>query len=167
MIDGVKSVDSTIKCGINVGIPLAYTALQMLWNGQTPNGSATPTSGATPLKWDILMYHWYETSGYITEAGPQGLTNVLQILQQSFNLPIWLTEWGYDMYDSSTQASSYVSSIMAYYYALRQQYNVQSIMMYELVDMNTSDEYGVLQADGVTHKPCYAAYKSFATANTP
>jgi hypothetical protein len=167
MIDGVKSVDPTVKCGINVGVPLAYCALQMLWNGQTPNGTATPTSGATPLQWDIMMYHWYETSGYITEAGAQGLTNVLQILQSSFNLPIWLTEWGYNMADTSAQQSSYVSSILAYYYALRAQYNVQSIMMYELIDMSTSDEYGLIEADGVTHKPCYAAFKAYTSANTP
>ncbi|RFU46259.1 hypothetical protein D0B32_20495 [Paraburkholderia sp. DHOC27] len=167
MIDGVKAVDPTVKVGINVGVPLAYCALQMLWNGQTPNGSATPTSGATPLKWDIQMYHWYETSGMITEAGAQGLTNVLQVLQQSFNLPIWLTEWGYYMYDSPTQQSSYVSGTLAYYYALRQQYNVQSIMMYELIDMTTSDEYGVIDADGATHKPCYAAFKAYTSANTP
>ncbi|WP_118181109.1 glycosyl hydrolase [Paraburkholderia phosphatilytica] len=165
MIDGVKSVDSTIKCGINVGIPLDYTALQMLWNGQTPNGSATPDSGATPLQWDITMFHWYETSGDIVRAGSQGLTNVLQILQQSFNLPIWLTEWGYALTDSSAQQTSYVTSKLNEYYSLRDTYNLQSVMMYELIDMPGGDSYGLLEADGATQKPCYAAFKSFTAAN--
>jgi hypothetical protein len=34
-----------------------------------------------------------QSSGDIARAGPKGLTNVLQVLQQSFNLPI-LTDWG-------------------------------------------------------------------------
>ncbi|MGA7776403.1 MAG: glycosyl hydrolase, partial [Paraburkholderia sp.] len=92
---------------------------------------------------------------------------VLQILQQSFNLPIWLTEWGFNMYDTSAQQGSYVSSAMAEYYSLREQYNVQSIMMYELIDMATTDEYGLIEADGATHKACYASYKAFTAGNTP
>jgi hypothetical protein len=167
MIDGVKSVDPTVKCGINVGVALAYGALQMLWNGQTPNGTATPTSGATPLKWDITMYHWYESSGDITRAGPQGLTNVLQILQQSFNLPIWLTEWGFQLSDSSSGQCSYVTNTLAEYYSLRETYNLQSVMMYELIDMASTDTYGLIEADGATHKPCYASFKSYTAANRP
>lgn len=167
MIDGVKSVDSTILCGINVGVALAYGGLQMLWNGQTPNGTATPTSGATPLQWDIMMYHWYQSSGDITRAGPQGLTNVLQILQQSFNLPIWLTEWGYELSDTSSEQSSYVTSTLGEYYSLRETYNLQSVMMYELIDMSSTDTYGLIEADGVTHKPCYASFEAFTAANTP
>jgi Glycosyl hydrolase catalytic core len=165
MIDGVKSVDPTIKCGINVGIPLAYTALQMLWNGQTPNGSTTPTSGATPLAWDITMYHWYESSGYMTEAGPQGLTNVLQILQQSFGLPIWITEWGFVPSDTAAQQSAYISTVLNQYLQERSQYNLESIMFYELIDSSASDGYGLVLSDGVTKTQAYSAYKSFVAAN--
>jgi hypothetical protein len=137
----------------------------MLWNGQTPNGSATATAGATPLRWDVTMYHWYESSGDITRAGPQGLTNVLQILQQSFNLPIWLTEWGYQLSDSSSAQTSYVTNALTEYYALRNQYNLESVMMYELIDMGTSDAYGLLEANGSTQKPCYSAFKNFTANN--
>ncbi|WP_124800686.1 glycosyl hydrolase [Paraburkholderia phosphatilytica] len=165
MIDGVKSVDPTIKCGVNVGIPLDYTALQMLWNGQTPNGTATPTSGATPLQWDITMFHWYESSGDIVRAGSQGLTNVLQILKDSFGMPIWLTEWGYMTSDTAAQQTSYVTTTLNEYYSLRDTYNLQSVLMYELIDMPGGDTYGLLEADGVTKKPCYAAFKSFTAAN--
>jgi hypothetical protein len=165
MIDGVKAVDPTIKCGINVGIPMAYTALQMLWNGETPNGSATPSTGATPLAWDITMYHWYESSGMPTEAGPQGLTNVLQILQQSFGLPIWITEWGFVPSDTAAQQSNFVSETLAYYNGLRSTYNLQSILFYELIDTSASDGYGLVLSDGVTKTQAYSAFKSYATAN--
>ncbi|RFU47499.1 glycosyl hydrolase [Paraburkholderia sp. DHOC27] len=165
MIDGVKSVDSSIKCGINVGIPLAYTALQMLWQGITPDGSSTGQAGATPLAWDITMYHWYESSGLITEAGPQGLTNVLQILQQSFGLPIWITEWGFVPSDSAAQQASYVAGTLAEYNTLRQTYNLQSVMFYELIDVSTSDGYGLVQSDGVTKTEAYSAFKNYVAAN--
>ncbi len=165
MIDGVKSVDPTIKCGVNVGIPLDYTALQMLWNGQTPNGTATPTSGATPLQWDVTMYHWYETSGDIVRAGSQGLTNVLQILATSFGKPIWITEWGYYTGDTAANQAAYVSNTLKEYYSLRNTYNLQAVFMYELIDMGGGDDFGVLLADGVTHKSSYAAYKNFTAAN--
>ncbi len=165
MIDGVKSVDPNIKCGVNVGVPLAYTALQMLWNGQTPNGTTTPTSGATPVRWDITMYHWYETSGDIVRAGSQGLTNVLQILQTSFGVPIWITEWGYYTGDTSTNQAAYVTNTLQEYYSLRTTYNLQCVMMYELIDMGGGDDFGVLLSDGVTKKSSYAAYKNFTAAN--
>jgi hypothetical protein len=164
MIDGVKSVDSSIKCGINVGVPLAYTALQMLWNGQSPNGTATAVSNATPLRWDITMFHWYETSGDIVRAGSQGLTNVLQILQ-TFGLPIWLTEWGYYTGDTPAAQATYVANTLKEYYSLRQTYNLQSVMMYQLIDTPGGDVFGVLAADGVTKKTSYAAYKNFTAAN--
>jgi hypothetical protein len=165
MIDGVKSVDSTVKCGVNVGVPLAYTALQMLWNGQSPNGSSTPVTNATPVRWDITMFHWYETSGDIVRAGSQGLTNVLQILQTSFGMPIWLTEWGYYTGNSPANQAGYVSSTLKEYYSLRQTYNLQSVMMYQLIDMPGGDVFGVLAADGVTQKSSYAAFKNFTAAN--
>jgi hypothetical protein len=167
MIDGVKAIDPTIKCGINVGVPLAYGALQMLWKGQTPNGTATPTSGATSLHWDVTMYHWYESSGDITRAGPQGLINVLQILKQSFNLPIWLTEWGFQLSDSSATQSTYVTNTLGEYFSLRETYNLQSVMMYELIDMSSSDTYGLIEVDGITHKPCYTSFKSYTASNQP
>ena len=165
MIDGVKSVDPTIKCGINVGVPMAYTALQMLWLGITPDGSTTGQTGGTPLAWDITMYHWYESSGLITEAGPQGLINVLEILSSSFGLPIWLTEWGYQTTDSTTAQATYVTNTLSEYVSLRSQYNIQSIMFYELMDTTTSDLYGLMLSDGVTKNPSFSAFQSFVAAN--
>jgi hypothetical protein len=165
MIDGVKSVDPTIKCGINVGVPMAYTALQMLWLGITPNGTSSGQTGGTPLAWDITMYHWYESSGDITRAGPQGLINVLEILSSSFGLPIWLTEWGFQTSDSTSAQATYVANTLSEYASLRSQYNIQSILFYELMDTSTSDGYGLILSDGVTKNPSYSAFKSFVAAN--
>jgi hypothetical protein len=165
MIDGVKAVDPYIRCGINVGVPMAYTALQMLWLGITPDGSSTGQTGGTPLMWDITMYHWYESSGDITRAGPQGLVNVLEILSSCFGLPIWLTEWGFVTSDSASAQSTYVNTTLNEYESLRSQYNIQSILFYEMIDTTTSDGYGLVQSDGVTKNQAYSAFKSFVAAN--
>lgn len=165
MIDGVKSVDATIKCGVNVGVALAYTALQMLWDGVTPDGSATGVAGANPLRWDITMYHWYESSGNILGAGPNANINVLAILAQSFGVPIWLTEWGFIPGDTGAAQASYVSRTLSQYYAVREQYNLQSVMLYELISAAPTDDFGLIETDGTTKREAYAAYKDFAAAN--
>jgi hypothetical protein len=165
MIAGVKSVDSTIKCGVNVGVALAYTALQMLWNGVTPDGSSTGVTGATPLRWDVTMYHWYESSGDILGAGPNANINVLEILTQSFGLPIWLTEWGFVPSDTPAAQATYVSTRLNEYYSVRTQYNLQSVMMYELISAAANDDFGLIETDGTTKTPAYAAFKAFTAAH--
>lgn len=165
MIDGVKSVDATIQCGVDVGVPLAYPALQMLWNGVTPDGSPTGASGATPVRWDVTMYHWYESSGDIQGAGANGSINVLEILAQSFGLPIWLTEWGFVPSDTPAGQASYVTAKLNEYYSVREQYNLQSVMMYELISTSSTDDFGLIATDGTTKSPAYAAFKSFTAAN--
>jgi hypothetical protein len=165
MIDGVKSVDPTIQCGIDVGVPLAYPALQMLWNGITPDGSSNGVSGATPVRWDVTMYHWYESSGDIQGAGANGNINVLDILAQSFGLPIWLTEWGFVPSDSAAGQASYVTGRLNEYYSVRSQYNLQSIMMYELISAASSDDFGLIETDGTTKRLAYTAFKNFTAAH--
>jgi hypothetical protein len=163
MIDGVKAIDSSIQCGVNVGVPLAYRALQMLWSGIQPDGSINGVSGQQQIRWDFTTYHWYESSGNVI-CGWQNnaCMNILQVLKDSFNVPIWLTEWGWaGSSDSAAQAASYTTGALTEYRALKEQYNIQSIMMYCLID----PDYGLVQNDGVTQNPAYAAFKQFVAAN--
>ncbi|WP_250455891.1 glycosyl hydrolase [Caballeronia sp. ATUFL_M2_KS44] len=163
MIAGVKAVDPTIKCGVNVGIPMAYRALQMLWNGISPNGTATGVTDSASLRWDYTTYHWYHSSGKIECAGRNNACiNVLQVLKDSFNVPIWLTEWGWSgSADSATAQSAYVQETIASYYAVKDKYNIECIMMYAVIDPS----YGLIQGDGVTKTPAYATFKNFIAAN--
>jgi hypothetical protein len=163
MIDGVKAVDPTIKCGVNVGIPMAYRALQMLWNGITPDGTATGVTGAPSIRWDYTTYHWYRSSGKIECAGRNNACiNILQVLKDSFNVPIWLTEWGWSgASDSQSVQSVYTQDAMTQYYAAKDKYNLECIMMYAVIDQN----YGLIQGDGVTKNPAYTTFKNFIAAN--
>lgn len=163
MIDGVKAIDSTIKVGVNVGIPLAYRALQMLWSGITPDGSVNGTTGAASVRWDITCYHWYESSGDIVCGWRNNACyNVLQALKDSFGVPIFLTEWGWTgPTDTATQQAAYVTRALTEYKSIKDTYNIQSVMLYAMID----DQYGLVKSDGVTKLPAYSAFKSFVAAN--
>ncbi|SAL34033.1 glycosyl hydrolase [Caballeronia concitans] len=163
MIDGVRAIDPTIQCGVNVGIPMAYRALQMLWNGIAPDGTAQGVSGAASLRWDFTTYHWYKSSGDIQCGGRNNAcVDVLQVLKDSFNVPIWLTEWGWSgANDTPQSAAAYTAKALAQYRAIKDRYNIQSIMMYAVIDA----DYGLIQADGVTKNPAYAVFKNFVAAN--
>lgn len=163
MIDGVKAIDSTIKVGVNVGIPLAYRALQMLWSGITPDGSVNGVTGAASVRWDITCYHWYESSGDIVCGWRNNACyDVLQALKDSFGVPIFLTEWGWTgPTDTTTQQAAYVTRALTEYKSIKDKYNIQSVMMYAMID----DQYGLVKSDGVTKLPAYSAFKSFVAAN--
>ncbi|MFM0138399.1 glycosyl hydrolase [Caballeronia grimmiae] len=163
MIDGVRAIDPSIQCGVNVGIPMAYRALQMLWNGISPDGTTQGVSGAGSLRWDFTSYHWYKSSGDIQCGGRNNAcVDVLQVLKESFNVPIWLTEWGWSgANDTPQSAAAYTGKALKQYRSIKDKYNIQSIMMYAVMDKN----YGLMQLDGVTKNPAYAVFKDFIAAN--
>ncbi len=144
MIDNVRAVDSTIRFGVNVGIPMAYRALQMLWTGVAPDGTM---DGALPLRWDFTTYHWYQSSGDIECAGRYGqCVNIFQVLKDSFGVPIWLTEYGWARANvGPDEASAYLAQVMDSYWQAREVYDVRSIMMCELVDAS----FGLIQGMGL------------------
>ncbi|SAL60099.1 hypothetical protein AWB67_02907 [Caballeronia terrestris] len=162
MIAGVKAVAPTIRCGVNVGIPMAYRALQMPWTGVSPDGTAEGRSGAGQVRWDFTTYHWYKSSGNIQCGGrSHACVDILQILKDSFNVPIWLTEFGWSgSMDTPQSAADYVSAALAQYWSIREKYNIESVMLYSANDAS----YGLIQSDGITKNPAYGAYKDFIAA---
>jgi hypothetical protein len=163
MIDGVKSIDPSIRCGVNVGIPMAYRALQMLWNGISPDGSAQGLPGAAALRWDFTSYHWYKSSGNIQCGGRfNACVDVLQVLKDSFHVPIWLTEWGWSgSGDTQQSAAEYVTRALTQYRSVKDRYEIESVMMFLLID----PDYGLIQPDGTTKNAAYFTFRDFVAAN--
>ena len=58
MIDGVKSVQPSAKCGINFCVA-DVGASDALWDGRQPDGSG----GYPQVRWDITTWHNYEVYG--------------------------------------------------------------------------------------------------------
>lgn len=161
IIDGVRSIDATAQVAINAGW-LHYGALQMLASGTAPDGSTGPA-----VDWDITAWHWYSDMGDITNAGSGGV-NVLQTLKSLFGKPIWLTEFGFRPDGSDANQANYLANVaLPQYYRLRETYGIARVMIYELFDVLIAgnSDYGLVQQDGVTKKPAYAAVKNFIAAH--
>ncbi|MGF6956709.1 hypothetical protein QFZ97_002574 [Paraburkholderia youngii] len=77
MIDGVKSVQSNAKCGINFCVN-DVGAADALWEGMQPDGSG----GHPTVRWDITTWHNYEVYGDVFSLGADGA-------QPGFDLPIY------------------------------------------------------------------------------
>jgi hypothetical protein len=56
------------------------------------------------------------------------------------------------------------SLMMTQFASLASKYNIQSIQAFELYD-DSEGAYGLLEADGVTKKAAYWAYKDFVQNN--
>lgn len=169
MVNGVRAASASIQVMLNIGISLAYTALQMLWDGMDPTGSV---NAAVAIKWDATSYHWYHASGSMFSAGTAGNINVLQILHDSFSrssgipLPIWLTEIGWsgrnDLNTSaSASASNYMRVALSAYEAHRVSLGIANLMWYTLQDT----DYGLYSVDGVTATPAKTTYKDFISSH--
>jgi len=159
MIQGVHDFDSTLLCGFGQGVPMAYRAMEMLWDGVEPNSS----SGHPTVRWDYTCYHWYHSYGNI-RAGA-GTADILSKLYVKFAKPIWLTEVGFSggEGDTSTSASAsvYMRSAVSQYYSLRVQFQIESIQWYTLHDPS----YGLISADGTTLNASYTTYKDYISAH--
>ncbi|MFX1737289.1 hypothetical protein PXJ20_21795 [Paraburkholderia sp. A1RI_3L] len=159
--DGIKSVQPGAKIIRGGGVTTLIGFNNMLWNGTQPDG----TSGHPRLTWDYTGWHWYETSGNIITAydGTATPLNILQNLQQ-YGVPVWITEVGFNTGDTD-QGAAYITQVFNQYFTDRSAYNIAGICFYELFDVAAEGTFGLVNADGVTKKQGYAAYKNFASAH--
>jgi hypothetical protein len=162
MIAGVKSVDGSAR--IVLGGTWLHTAFfQMLADGSQPDG----TWGHPAVTWDVTSWHWYSNQGDMTHAcGGTGCHDVLQFLHD-MGRPVWINEFGVrPELGSYSQIATYMtgSLMMTQFASLASKYNIQSIQAFELYD-DSEGAYGLLEADGVTKKAAYWAYKDFVQNN--
>ena len=131
LIDGIKSVNPAYRCGINFTIA-QIAASDMLWNGVAPDGS----TGHPTVRWDITTWHNYSVYGDLFNMsldGYQTKLNVVDYISKAYGKPIMITEWQAKPEDTDAQKAAYCTSFMTKYYNARQQYNIESIMMYQLL----------------------------------
>ena len=163
LIAGLRSVQPQAQIVIGGGVTIETAFFNMLWNGIEPNG----TTNQATVRWNYTGWHWYESSGNPTTAydGTGTPLNVLANLKQ-YGVPVWFTELGFVPTDSPTAQSNYCTSALTSFLGWKpaSSYNIMNACWYELYDAGGTT-YGLIQGDGVTHKPCYATYKNFTASH--
>jgi hypothetical protein len=161
LMDGVKSVQPTAKCGINFCVA-DIGASNALWNGTQPDGS----TGYTPLRWDITTWHNYRVNGDLFDIGTDGAGPRFDLpayCKTAYGVPFMVTEWNANLEDSQPFRASYITQCLGEFYANRKADNIQSVMYYELDSGNTT--WGVVFDDQSIIDPEYSALKNFAASN--
>ncbi|SAL09962.1 Glycosyl hydrolase catalytic core [Caballeronia arvi] len=135
LLDGVNAGSPTAKRMID-GIVCEVGFFKGLW--------------ADGVKWDITAWHWYDSSGDITNSGCNGL-NVIGVLHDSFHLPIWITEFGTYGTDKTAVRNTLIAT-MKQWNSIASQYDIQAGFIYELLDQHDEDgiqgEFGIFDSNG-------------------
>lgn len=164
MEDGIRVNIPDAICGFATGAGFGYVMGSMLHNGTDRNGNVV----RTPRPQGLAGSHWYMNMGDPTKAGQSGhVVNVFQQYNQQMpGAAIFVTEWGLAM-DETTQSST-IPTWCHTWYSNRVAFNIQGAFIYahfpnpsgEGTDTATSN-WGIYQADGVTKRAGYTAYKNF------
>jgi hypothetical protein len=167
--DGIKSVIPDAQCGYASGVAYSNVVADMLCNGKDTTGAVTQP----PISLDFIGVHWYSSQNDILAAGPSTHSNQFVNVLQQLNAvtgrkPIVVSEFG--TWASAASQAQYLSSQFDVWRTQRAQYNIIGAIYYALFP-NPTDQgettamnWGLIQDDGVTHKPAYAAYKRYTAA---
>jgi hypothetical protein len=160
LIDGVKSIQPSAKCGINFCV--ADTgASDALWDGMQPDGS----SGYPLVRWDITTWHNYEVYGDIFNIGQDGASPGFDLptyCKARYGVPFIISEWNANLEDSQAFRGTYITSQLGEFYAARKTHNIQSVIYFELDSGNNT--WGVVN-NGVLLNPPHSALTAFTSAN--
>lgn len=161
MIDGVKSVQPSAKCGINFAVADTGAA-DALWDGRQPDGSG----GHPTVRWDITTWHNYDVYGDIfnigTDGGGQGF-DLPTYCKARYGVPFMITEWNTGPEQTESYRAQYVTTQLTDYYQARKTHNIESVFYYVLDSGN--DTFGIT-INGAPINPTYNAFTS-VTANNP
>jgi hypothetical protein len=160
MIDGVKSVQPSAKCGVNFCVA-DVGASDALWDGMQPDGSG----GHPKVRWDITTWHNYEVYGNIFNIGTDGAGPGIDLptyCKARYGVPFFITEWNTGPEQSQTYRASYITSQLASFYQARKTHNIQAVMYYVLDSGNNT--FGIM-TNGAQLNPPYGAFAGFTSGN--
>jgi hypothetical protein len=188
MLSGIRGVTSEFKLGYASGVAFPQTAFRMLREGRDTTGAVTQT----PLSFDFLGAHFYDTQGNPTSftcksrTGSSVATNSLAELRgltgnATYDVPqtpafeLMVTEWGSRAADTN-QGAFYAQRTLDFF-NWKSTYNIKAIYAYALfadtTDAGTGPVFGVnalnfglIQADGSTKKPAYNSFCNVIQSNT-
>jgi len=160
MIDGVKTVQPSAKCGINFCVA-DIGAADALWDGMQPDG----TGGYPKVRWDITTWHNYEVYGNLFNIGIDGAGPGFDLptyCKARYGVPFMVTEWNTGPEKSQAYRANYITTTLGNFYQARKTHNVQSVMYFILDSGNNT--FGVM-TNGAALNPPYSAFTSFVASN--
>jgi hypothetical protein len=158
MIDGVKSVQPTARCGVNFCVA-DVAAADMLWDGQQPDGS----DGHPKVRWDVTTWHNYSPYGDIFSVGTDGAGpgfNLPSYCKARYGVPFMITEWNAAPEFTETNRSAYVEKQLTEFYNARKSDQIESVMFYELTSGDYT--YGIVLDNLTPIQPTYGTFQTFA-----
>lgn len=131
--DGVNSVNTSFRKYVNFTSG-NVAASDMLWNGQTPNGTDAPYQDATPLRWDVTSWHNYRVNGdpFAFVSRGHGTFSVIQYAHDHYGVPISITEWNGGPEDSDQTKAAWTDQLLRETLANRAALGIESIMIYQM-----------------------------------
>jgi hypothetical protein len=160
LIDGVKAVDQTAKCGMNFTVADTGAA-DALWDGRQPDGSA----GHPTVRWDITTWHNYDVYGDIFNVGTDGNGQGFDLptyCKARYGVPFMITEWNTGPERTETYRANYISTQLNEFYQARKTHNIESVFYYVLDSGN--DTFGII-INGSPINPAYSAFTSVTSRN--
>jgi hypothetical protein len=160
MIDGVKSAQSSAKCGINFCVA-DIGAADALWDGMQPDGSG----GYPKVRWDITTWHNYEVYGDIFNIGSDGAGPGFDLptyCKARYGVPFIITEWNTGPEQTQAYRATYITGRLNAFYQARKTHNLQSVMYYVLDSGDNT--YGIM-TNSVALNPPYSAFASFTASH--
>lgn len=159
-IDGLKSVRADIKVTLSVSY-IHYYYLQLLKDNN--------------VNYDIIGCHWYSNMGDITRVKPMN-SNVLSFISQSFNKPIWITEFNQFKGTTTVNFARQNEYINQSIQKIIDQGIIGGFFIYELFDQPSLKKrypleacYGLIYKDDLgqyTKKDAYQGYKQIVQYNS-
>lgn len=160
MIDGVKSVQPSAKCGVNFCVN-DIGASDALWEGNQPDSS----TGYPKVRWDITTWHNYEVYGDIFAIPADGQSPGFDLptyCKARYGVPFIISEWNTGPERTQAYRANYITSQLSEFYSARKTHSIQSVMLYVLDSGN--DTYGIM-LDGTPITPSYSAFTGFIKSN--
>ncbi|HTH73376.1 MAG TPA: hypothetical protein VL635_03135 [Trinickia sp.] len=157
MIDGIKSVQPSARCGVNFCVA-DVAAADMLWDGKQPDGS----TGHPQVRWDVTTWHNYSPYGDIFNIGTDGAGpgfNLPAYCKARYGVPFMITEWNAGPEYTEANRSTYVQTQMTEFYNARKSDQIESVMYYCLTSGDYT--YGIVLDNLTPIQPTYGTFQTF------
>ncbi|CAB3776336.1 hypothetical protein LMG28614_00194 [Paraburkholderia ultramafica] len=159
MIDGVKSIQPSAKCGIDFCVADIDAADAV--GRHAPDGSG----GYMRVRWDITTWHTYEVYGEIFNIGSHGSGPGFDLptyCKARYGVPFIITEWNTGPERTEAYRANYITGRLGAFYQARKTHNIQSVMYYVLDSGDNT--YGIMINDVAVSQP-YSAFTSFTASH--